>query len=115
MTLKSARPSLEVFYLKSTSTFFATDSSELPTAAEVAHDIVEEGVWAPMPFYLLGEMVTLAGMALLSSRFSRRKPDRKLLSTPISFLTSKTTPTMSPPSGSSLRRPQRSPTLYGIR
>ncbi|OWZ75777.1 endoplasmic reticulum protein [Cryptococcus neoformans Tu401-1] len=78
MTLKSARPSLEVFYLKSTSTFFATDSSELPTAAEVAHDIVEEGVWAPMPFYLLGEMVTLAGMALLSSRFSRRKPDRKL-------------------------------------
>ncbi|OWZ39720.1 endoplasmic reticulum protein [Cryptococcus neoformans c45] len=58
--------------------FFATDSSELPTAAEVAHDVVEEGVWASMPFYLLGEMVTLAGVALLSSRFSRRKPDRKL-------------------------------------
>lgn len=69
--------------------FFATDSSELPTAAEVAHYVVEEGVWASMPFYLLGEMVTLAGVALLSSRFSRRKPDRKLVSTPISFLTSK--------------------------
>ncbi|OXC69619.1 hypothetical protein AYX13_01788 [Cryptococcus neoformans] len=36
--------------------FFATDSSELPTAAEVAHDVVEEGVWASMPFYHLGEM-----------------------------------------------------------
>ncbi|OXM77023.1 endoplasmic reticulum protein [Cryptococcus neoformans Bt63] len=42
--------------------YFATDPSELPTAADVAHDVVEEGVWA--------SIVINAGVsdALLSAR-----------------------------------------------